>query len=134
VSSPVVACQRLPKPDVPLPLDSRIVPLPQLPTYNSSSSQGLNCSSPLTNSPTNLLYSPDSQAGCHFTPTFYSSHSRLKSQDSDLMTAGPRYIASVRTAQRTPLPADLLFRAVLLWPLPTTGRYLQSHYLATAIV
>jgi hypothetical protein len=35
--------------DVPLPLGSQTVPKPQLPTTDSNSSQGLNCSSHLTN-------------------------------------------------------------------------------------
>jgi hypothetical protein len=50
------------------------------------------------------------------------------------MAAGPRYIASTRTAQRTPLPtALLLLLAFLLRLLPSNGRCLQSHYLATAL-
>jgi hypothetical protein len=51
------------------------------------------------------------------------------------MTVGPRYLASERAAQRTPLPtAFLLLLACLLRPLPGNRRCLQSHYLATAIV
>jgi hypothetical protein len=47
---------------------------------------------------------------------------------------GPRYIASARTAQKTPLPAvTLLLRACLLRQLPSNGRYLQSRFLPTAI-
>jgi hypothetical protein len=41
--------------DVHLTLGSRTIPVPQLPVSNSNSSQGLNCSSPLTHSLTNKL-------------------------------------------------------------------------------
>jgi hypothetical protein len=44
---------RLPTADIPLPLGSRITPVPQLPASNSKSSQGLNRRNPLTYSPTN---------------------------------------------------------------------------------
>jgi hypothetical protein len=51
------------------------------------------------------------------------------------MEAGLRYTASTRTAQRAPLPtALLLFRAYLLRLLPSNCRYLQNHYLATAVL
>jgi hypothetical protein len=43
-----------------------------------------------------------SQVGGHLTPTSSSSNCRLKTQDSVLMAVGPHYIASARTAQRTP--------------------------------
>jgi hypothetical protein len=44
-------------------------------------------------------------------------------------------IASARTAQRPPLPTTLLFlRACLLRPIPYNGRYLQTNYLAAAVV
>jgi hypothetical protein len=49
----VVVWWRLPTVDFPLPLGSLTVPMHQLPPYNSNSSQGLNRSSSLTNSPTN---------------------------------------------------------------------------------
>jgi hypothetical protein len=39
------------------------------------------------------------------------------------------------TEQRTMLPTALvLLHACLLRPLPSSDRYLQSHYLATSIV
>jgi Trk-type K+ transport system membrane component len=41
--------------DIPLPLCSQNIPVPQLPASNSNSSQGLNGSSPLTSSFTNQL-------------------------------------------------------------------------------
>jgi hypothetical protein len=55
VSSPVIVLLRLPTADVPLPLGSRTIAVPQLPASNSNSSQGLNRSSPLTHSLTNQL-------------------------------------------------------------------------------
>jgi hypothetical protein len=59
---------------------------------------------------------------------------RLPSQDFLLMTAGPRYIASARTAQKTLLPTALLLsRSCVLRPLSSNGRGLQSHYLVTVI-
>jgi hypothetical protein len=46
-----------------------------------------------------------------------------------------RFTASARTSQRTPFPRVLiLLRSCLLRPLPSNIRFLQSHYLATAIV
>jgi hypothetical protein len=42
-----------------------------------------------------------SQAGDHLTRISYTSSCRLKTL---VMAAGPRYIASARTAQKTPLP------------------------------
>jgi hypothetical protein len=48
VSPPVVAWSRLPTADVPLPLRSQTIPVPQLPASHSNSSQGLNRSGPVT--------------------------------------------------------------------------------------
>jgi hypothetical protein len=45
------------------------------------------------------------------------------------VTPRARYMASARTAQKTPLP-----KLLLLGPLHSNGRYLQSHYLVTAVV
>jgi hypothetical protein len=76
----------------------------------------------------------------HKLPGWRLSHTNfllfsLPSQDSLLMAAGPCYIALVQIAHRTPFPAALLLlRACLLRPLPSNGRCLHSHYLATAIV
>jgi hypothetical protein len=45
------------------------------------------------------------------------------------MAADPRYTASERRAQRTPLTiAPLLLRACLLRKLPSNDRCLLSHY------
>jgi hypothetical protein len=65
-------------------------PRPQLPASNSNSSQGLNRSSPLTNSLQSL-------------PGWRSSHTNLllfslPFQDSLVIAAAPRHIASARTA------------------------------------
>jgi hypothetical protein len=73
VSSPTF-WQRLPTPDVPLPLGSRTVPVPQLPTSNSNSSQGLNRNSPLTHQPTHSI--------SHQTPTLLTAVWRLSSNGS----------------------------------------------------
>jgi hypothetical protein len=53
LSSPVIAWQRLSAPDVLFTLGSRIIPLLQLPAFESNGSQRLNCSSPLAKSLTN---------------------------------------------------------------------------------
>jgi hypothetical protein len=84
VSSPVVVWQRLPTTDVPLPLCSRTIPVPQLPASNSNSSQRLNRSSPLTHSLTNQLTSlhsltPKLMAMLHQTPALLTAVSRLLS-------------------------------------------------------
>jgi hypothetical protein len=42
------------------------------------------------------------------------------------MAAGPRYITLARTAQKTPLPTAVLFRACLLRPLPHNGRVCRA--------
>jgi hypothetical protein len=61
--------------DVPLTLGSRIIPVAQLSASKSNSSQGLNCSSPLTHSLTNQL------ALLHCTNS-------VKSQSQSYFTAG----------------------------------------------
>jgi hypothetical protein len=63
---------------------------------------------------------------------FYFSNYRLKTLSFSLMAAGPPYITSGRTAQRTPLPtAFILLHECLLYPLPGNCRCLESHRLAT---
>jgi hypothetical protein len=51
-----------------------------------------------------------------------------------LMAADPRYIASTRTAQGKSPQNSSIVRTYLLRPLPSNGRCLQCHYLATAVV
>jgi hypothetical protein len=137
--SSLVFWQRFLTVDLSLSLGSRTDPVPQLPASKSNSSQGLNRSNPLsdshslTHSPTKSLHATDYFSGwrpSHTKPLFYS----LPSQDSPLMAAG-LCIASTRTAQRTPSLKTLpLLLACLLQSLPSNGRCLQSHYLATAVV
>jgi hypothetical protein len=101
----------------------------KLPASHSNSSQGLNCGSPqtesLTHQPNRSTPLTNPQAGGHLTPTL-SSHCRLK---TPVIVVGPRYMASTRTTQSTPLrTAHLLLR-----PIPSNG-CLQNLYLAAAIV
>jgi hypothetical protein len=51
LSSPVIVWQQLPVVVFPLTLGSRTIPVPQLSASSSNKLQGLNRSSPLTNSP-----------------------------------------------------------------------------------
>jgi hypothetical protein len=124
VSSPVF-CSCLQTVDVPLSLGSRTVPVPQLPAASSS------LTNPLTHQATHSTPLSNSQVGGHLTPTSCSSHCRLKAQDSALMAAGSRYIASTPTIQRTPLPTVV---ACLLRPLPSNDRCLQNHHLPTVVL
>jgi hypothetical protein len=75
----------------------------------------------------------------HQLPGWRSSHTNLllfslPSQDSSLTAAGPRYLASARIAQKTPLPtAFLLLRACLVggiaWQRPLfTEPLLRNGY------
>jgi hypothetical protein len=67
--------------------------------------------------------------------TSYFSNCCLKTQGSLEIAAGPRYIASAPTAQRTALPtALLLLHACLLRPLLSNDHCLQNHYVAGTIV
>jgi hypothetical protein len=108
--------------------------MPQLPASDSNISQGLNHSSPLTNSPTNSTpLTPRLVAISHQPLTLLIAISRLL--DSAVMTAGPHYITSTRIAQRTLPPIALpLLHLCLLRPLPSNICCLQSHYLAAADV
>jgi hypothetical protein len=55
--------------------------------------------------------------------------------DSNVIAAGPRYISSARTAQRTPSPAvPPLLCARLLPPLSNNDHCLHGYYLATAVL
>jgi hypothetical protein len=77
MSSQVVVWYRLPTMDVPLPLFSRTIPVPQLPASHSNSSHGLNCSSSLT------AHQPT-----HFTPLYSTAlHSltELSKSESELL-------------------------------------------------
>jgi hypothetical protein len=74
-------------------------------------------------------------------PGWRPSHTNLlfslPSQDSPLMAADPRYIASARIAERTPLPTVLLLRtsvASITWerplftePLPSNGCFIAAY-------
>jgi hypothetical protein len=62
LASPVVAWSRSPTVDVPLTLGPRIISVPQLPSSKSNGSQGLNSSSPLTNS---LTHQPTRSTPLH---------------------------------------------------------------------
>jgi hypothetical protein len=120
---------------VPVPLDSRTIPVPQLLATTSNGSQRLNCSC-LTNSLTH-------QPTLHF-PELHCTALPL--------TNCPGYNISARTAQKTPflvfvvqslswehvcLRSRFLAMAVvyLLIPrsLPSSGRCLWSHYVATGL-
>jgi hypothetical protein len=75
-----------------------------------------------------LLQLTNPQACDHLTPTCYSSHCRFKTLNSRVIAAAPRFMASTRTAQKTPLTAViLLLLECVLRPLPSNGRCLQSH-------
>jgi hypothetical protein len=108
VSSPVVAWWRIPKMTSAPAL--RFLPVGDSPTANSLLSGW-------RSSHTNLL--PFS----------------LPSEYCLLMAAGLLYVASARIAQKTPLPTSLLLlHACVLRQFANKACYLQSHYLATAIV
>jgi hypothetical protein len=109
VSSPVVAWWRLSTADIPLPLGSQTVPVPQLSASHSHSSQRLNCSKQLTS--------------FHCTP-LHSLTQLGWSND----------IALERICKKTQLPTMLVARV----PLPSNGSsgdpYLRSCCLAMVVV
>jgi hypothetical protein len=115
----------------PLPLGSWTVPIPQLPAYNRNSSQGLKCSSPLTNSlthsPVNWFHlTPRLAAISHQPLTLLTVISKLSSNSS--------WYSLVRTAQRT-LPEQLflpLLCMCLLQPLPSNGYCMAAYFMVIA--
>jgi hypothetical protein len=71
--------------------------------------------------------------GGWLTTTSYSSGFHLKTKDSALMAADPRYTASAQIAQKTPsLTALPLQCACLLRPLPSNGCCMADNYAVTA--
>jgi hypothetical protein len=77
MSSPAIASYRLPVADVPRTLGFWAIPVPQLPASNSNSSQGLNCSSPLTNS---LTCKPSHSIPMHCTNWAHLLHWTVSTQ------------------------------------------------------
>jgi hypothetical protein len=90
---------------------------------------------PAGDSPTTTSLHSTTQLNWH--PSWRPSHTDLllfwlQPQDSSLMAAGPCYIISAPTAQRTSLlTALILLHACLLGPIPNSGCLFRGRCLAT---
>jgi hypothetical protein len=115
--------------------------MPQLPAFNSNSSQGLNCSSPLINS----LHYTNSQASSHLTPTSYSSHCHLKTLLSCNHSCSSLYILGTDCIENsTPNSSSIVVLRCYFTDCiqNTTSKVLHcrvlriccGHYLATVVV